>query len=302
MIVVPSVALAGDHATRNRFGWQLKAETLKITTTSVWRWLMLGVVLGTGQALLRNAVTHHYQLHPPLSRLTGPARAQAIADAAIASSSAGHAQILGDMQTSGQFAGGFLTVLLAVWVVSAEYTHRTAVPTFLVNPRRGSVLAAKLIVVSAAAAGFWLLTTFINVIVTSIWIRSEGFNVNGSDPVPLRAVGLNLVAYLMWAGFGIGLGTLIRRQTAAVAVSVAVYLVGSAAGALIANLVHQLYPQSWTLGLPVVAPAVATLVMTTPGPAFEHAPPQWVGLVVMAAYSVTFMATGLASARRRDLA
>jgi ABC-2 type transport system permease protein len=301
MILVDSAALAGDHATGNRFGWQVRAEALKLTTTALCRWLPLGLLLGTGQALLRNAVTHHYQLHPPLSRLGAADRARALADAAHAHTYAGHVQILGDMLTSGQFAGGLLTLLLAVLVVTGENTHRTAVPTFLINPRRGRVLAAKLTVVAGVAAGLWLLSTLVNVIVTSIWIRSEGFNVAGSDPVPLHAVGLNLLAYLMWAAFGIGLAALLRTQTVAVAVSVAVYLMGSAAGALLADLVHQLYPHAWTLGLPVLAPAVATVVMTTPGRAFEHAPPQWVGLLVMAGYTIAMTLAGLASSRRRDV-
>jgi hypothetical protein len=41
--------------------------------------------------------------------------------------------------------------------------------------------------------------------------------------------------------------------------------------------------------------------MTTPGRAFDHAPPQWVGLLVMLGYSLTFGLIGLLLTRKRDI-
>ena len=55
------------------------------------------------------------------------------------------------------------------------------------------------------------------------------------------------------------------------------------------------------LGAPVIAPAVASEVMITPGPAFPHAPPQWVGRVIMIGYAVALAAAGIALTRRRDV-
>ena len=60
-------------------------------------------------------------------------------------------------------------------------------------------------------------------------------------------------------------------------------------------------PAIGVLGAPVIAPAVASMVMITPGRAFAHAPPQWAGLLVMAGYAVAFGVVGVALTRRRDV-
>jgi hypothetical protein len=301
MTLVTSPALAADRHTRTSPVWQVRAELLKIRTTSAWRWFLLALILLTGQALARNGVTHHYELHPPMDRLNAADRAQALGQAAQAHTYAGHVAISGDMMTSGQFAGGLLTMLLAILVVTGETTHRTATSTYLVNPHVERILAAKLGAMVGVAGLFWATTTIIDTITNAIYIRGEGFNVAGSDPVIVRAVLLNLLAYVMWAAFGVGLASLLRSQTVAVVVGMAVYFGGIAVAALLANLAHQLYPHDWVLGAPIVAPAVAAQVMVNPGRVFEHAPPQWAGLVVMAAYTVIFAVVGVLIARRRDI-
>jgi ABC-2 type transport system permease protein len=52
----------------------------------------------------------------------------------------------------------------------------------------------------------------------------------------------------------------------------------------------------------VIAPAVASLVMTTPGRLLDmdHPPPQWAGLLVMLGYTLGFGAIGVMLTRRRD--
>jgi ABC-2 type transport system permease protein len=301
MTLIESPALAADRHARTNPLWLVQAELLKVRTTNTWRWFLLGVALFTGQALLRNGVTHHYELNPPLDGMDAHDRAQAVAQAAHAHTDAGHAAITADMLTSGQFVGALLTMLLAVLVVTGESVHHTAIATFLVSPHRVLVTAAKLVAATCLGALFWAVSTVIDVVVTLFYIKGQHFNVAFSDWIPARSVLLNLLAYVMWAAFGIGLGTLLRNQIAAVVTGMALYLVGSAAAALVANLVYQIYPHAWVLGTPVVAPAVASLVMVTPGGAFEHAPPHWVGFAIMAGYTLVFSLSGIVASRRRDI-
>ena len=70
---------------------------------------------------------------------------------------------------------------------------------------------------------------------------------------------------------------------------------------LIFHALYDLYHQAWLLGAPVIAPAVASRVMTTPAPAFPHAPPQWVGAVIMAGYALALATAGIVQTRRRDV-
>ena len=55
------------------------------------------------------------------------------------------------------------------------------------------------------------------------------------------------------------------------------------------------------LGAPVIAPAVASEVMTTSGPAFPNAPPGWIGGIILIGYTVALVAGGVVLTKRRDV-
>ena len=304
-MTVDSPALARDLRTTaspwRQIRWQISAEIMKVRTTRLAWWLLAGVVLVTAWGLLRNGAGHHYELYPPLNGLSAHDRAQALATRAHARSYACRAAIAADMVTSGQLLGGMLAMLLGVLMVTGEQAHRTATATYLTNPRRAAVIAAKFAAAAIFGVLFWLVSTIINIPVTGIYEHSQHFNVALTDGVPLRSALLNLLAYVIWAVFGVGLGTLFRNQVAAVGVALLVYIVGAAAAVGVFALLHQVFHQAWLLSAPVIAPAVAALVMITPGRAYDHAPPQWVGLLVMVGYVAVFSAIGVARTRRADI-
>jgi hypothetical protein len=199
MTTLGSPALARDHHTRTNPVWQVQAEIMKIRTTKLWWLFLIGIVLVTAWALVRNGASHHYELYPPLDQFPADERAQAIARAAQAKTYAGHAAITADMLTSGQLFGVLLTMLLGVLVVTNEYAHQTATATFLTNPHRGAVITAKFAAAVAVGVLFWAVSTTLNVVVTSFYVHSQHFNIAFSDWVPLRSMLLNLLAYTMWA-------------------------------------------------------------------------------------------------------
>jgi len=301
MTTVESPALARDRRTRGNPLWQVSAEIMKIRTTRLWWLFLVGVALFTAWTVLRNGVGHHYELNPPLDQYPVNERAQAAAGAVQAATEAGRAAIAADMMTSGQLLGGLLAMLLGVVVLTSEYAYRTAPATFLTNPRRGTVIVAKLVTTVIAGIVFWAVSTLLDLLVTPFYLSSQHIQTSLVGWVPLRSVLLNLLAYVMWAVFGVGFGSLFRSQVAAVVTGLAVYLGGVAAVLGIFNLVYLAYRHAWVLGAPVIAPAVASLVMITPGPAFDHAPPQWVGLLVMLGYALVFGAVGVVRTRRRDI-
>ena len=301
MIMVGSPALARDRHTRTNPLWQVQAEIMKIRTTRLGWLFLIGVVLVTAWALLRNGAAHHYALYPPLDRLPAAERADAVADAAHARTSAGRAAIAADMMTSGQSAGVLLAMLLGLLTVTNEYAHGTATATFLTNPKRGEVIVGKFAAAVAVGVLFWAVSTALNLVVTLIYIPSQHVNVGVLDWIPLRSVLLNLLAYAMWAVFGVGLGALVRSQVGAVVTGMVVYLGGAAAAVVLFNLIYLAYHHTWVLAASVIAPAVASLVMITPGRAFDHAPPQWSGLLIMIAYAALLGAVGVLRARRQDV-
>lgn len=276
----------------------VQAEMMKIRSTKAWWLFLTGFTVFTALAVASNGFSHHYQLYPQQDL---PDRAQAVAQAAAARTPAGAAGIAASMMTSGQLLGVLAALLLGVLVMTSEFAHQTATATFLTVPRRDAVIWAKLAAAACFGALFWLVATVIGGLVTPFYLYSQHVSISLADWIVVRSVLLSLLAFVIWAVFGLGLGTLIRSQAGSVGAAIAVYLGGFAVVEAVFHLAYELYRHDWVLGAPVIAPAVASDVMITPGRAFPHAPPQWAGLVIMTGYALALTAAGLAVTRRRDV-
>jgi ABC-2 type transport system permease protein len=274
---------------------------MKIRTTNTWLLLLAGVVVFTGFALWTSGISHHYDLHPALATMDAAGQARARAQSASAHTPVGLTAIAANMMTAGQFIGVLFAMLTGVLVITSEFAHHTATATFLTTPRRGRVIAAKLAVSASCGALLWLTSTVIDLAVTPIYLRAQHVTVSLTEWAVTRSVLLNLLEFVLWAIFGLGLGAVIRSQLGSVLTGLAVYLAGFAAVEIIFHLIYNLYPRGWILGAPVIAPAVASTIMITPAQAFLHAPPQWAGLVVMAGYTLALAITGVDLTRRRDV-
>jgi ABC-2 type transport system permease protein len=302
MTLLDSPALAGARRTGSTPGRLVMAEIMKIRTTHTW-WLFIGgVLVFTSLALARNGARYDFDLNPQLVGLSPSDKDQALAQAAQAHTHTALDAIAGDMMTSGQFLGVLFAMIIGILVVTNEYAHQTATATFMANPRRTRVIMAKFVAAVCFGALFWLASTLLNVIVTPIYLHGEHVSVALTDWVVVRAVLLNLLAFVMWAIFGLGLGTLVRSQIGSVVTGMAAYLLGIPAVAAIVQLIYTVYHHAWVQSAVVIAPAVASLVMTTPGRLdFDNPPPQWAGIVVMLGYTVAFGAIGIILTRRRDV-
>ncbi len=303
MTLLDSPALAGAGRTGSTPVRLVRAEIMKIRTTSTWWLFIIGVLLVTSQALARNGARHHYDLHPSLAGLNTADKAQALAQIARTHTTAGLDAIAGDMMTSGQFIGVLFAMIIGILVVTNEHTHRTATATFLANPRRARVIMAKFVAAAWFGALFWLASTIMDVVVTPIYLHSQQVSVALTDWAVVRQVLLNLLAFAMWAIFGLGLGTLVRSQIGSVITGMAAYLLGIPAVIVIFQLIYTMYHHAWVQRAIVIAPAVASLVMTTPGRIIDmdNPPPQWAGVVVMLGYTVLFGTIGIVLTRRRDV-
>jgi ABC-type transport system involved in multi-copper enzyme maturation permease subunit len=298
MTLLDSPALDQAHNTGTTPLRLVRAEIMKIRTTNTWWLFLIGFTVFTALALTSNGFSHHYQLYPQQGT---SGRAQALAQAALARTPAGVAAIAASMMTSGQFLGVLFAMLLGILLMTNEFAHQTATATFMTVPRRAAVIMAKLTAAACFGTLFWLVSTIINGVTTPFYLHSQHVSTALTGWIVVRSVLLNLLAFAIWAIFGLGLGTLIRSQVASVITGIAVYLAGLAVTELIFHLIYNFYHQGWVLGAPVIAPAVASNVMITPGRAFPHAPPQWGGLAIMIGYGLVLAATGIAHTRRRDV-
>src|ERR1700733_7729909 len=198
----------------------LRAEFMKIRSTSTGWLFLTSFIMFTALALTINGFGNHYQLYPQ----QGPAgRAQALAQAAQAHSPAGVAAIAASMMTSGQRIGVLFALLLGVLIVTSEFANQTAAVTFVTVPRRATVIRAKVAAAACCGVLFWLVGTVIAAVSTPLFLYSQHVSTSLAGWTVARSVALNLLAFVAWGVFGLGLGAVLRSQMASVIAAIAVY-------------------------------------------------------------------------------
>jgi ABC-2 type transport system permease protein len=112
----------------------------------------------------------------------------------------------------GEFLGALFATLLGAMSITAEIRHGTIRSTFLVTPRRGRVVAAKVSASIVIGAGFGLAACVLAAGVGTAALRARGIDVrlDGGDYALLVAGGG--AASALWAAIGVGLGALVRNQ------------------------------------------------------------------------------------------
>jgi ABC-2 type transport system permease protein len=298
MTLLDSPALGGAARTGTTVPRLIRAEIMKARTTDVWWLFLIGFTVFTALALTINGVGHHYQLYPPPHV---PGQAVVVPDIGQPASASTPTAIAASMMTSGQFLGVLFAMIAGILLMTNEFAHHTAAATFVTVPRRGLVVGAKVAAAACVGGLFWLVGTFVSAVVTPFYLHSQHVSAALTGWIVIRSVLLSLLAFVLWAVFGLGLGTVVRSQVAAVVGGILIY-VGSDAGVqLIIHLIYNVYHHAWLLSASVIAPAVASNVMITPGRAFPDAPPQWAGLAVLAGYCVVITTYGLRLTRSRDV-
>jgi ABC-2 type transport system permease protein len=291
----------------------LRAELFKLRTTSMWWVFALAWVLSTVIMLIVNCVNARALLKPfdlYVSIQTHGHESAATLDPGRLAHfkddwTAGHNLVTqaSTIYTSGQLIGLLLACLLAIVLVTIEFQQLTATSTFLTTPRRRDVVTAKLGTALIAAVIAWFVTTVMSVVAGAIFLHQQGYSTQLGTGSVERAVALNLAAYLLWALFGIGFGTLIRNQLGATISATILYLIGNgAAGQLFALLNTYVIKHNWVLTAQVIVPSTASTVMISPHQPFDFAPHQWVGAVVIIVWAVVFGLLGVRALQRRDIA
>jgi hypothetical protein len=157
-------------------------------------------------------------------------------------------------------------------------------------------------VAAAACCGalFWLMGTVLAAVATPIFLSSQHVSTPLTGWGVDRSVLLNLVGFVAWGVFGLGLGAVLRNQMAGVIAAVVVYA-GSFGAVTFFTLLYNLWHQNWLLAAPVIAPALAYTVMIMSGQAFPDAPAGWIGAVIFIGYTAALVAGGIALTKRRDV-
>lgn len=177
----------------------IRTELRKLFSTRLWWILLIG--MGAYMAFLAGVLGF----------------ALATGDSMTGSGAAlSPAEITGSVYTLATALGYVFPLVVGALIMTNEFRHQTATPTFLFEPRRHVVLLAKLVV----GALIGLLFGLAGVIGT----LATGLPVLAFKDVPLRlddsgtwvAIVLSVVALSIWCMIGVGLGSVLTNQVAAI--------------------------------------------------------------------------------------
>jgi ABC-2 type transport system permease protein len=180
-------------------------------------------------------------------------------------------------------------LVLGVLGMAGELRHGTATSTFLVTPKRGRVVAAKLAAAAVTGLAMAAASSAAVLAVGLPWLRAKGIDVAIADAgVAARVAGL-AVAVALYAVLGTGLGALLRNQVAAVVVGLLWWTQG--VERVLTGILHQPGLERWL-------PKGAASALTAPG---DGTLPMWAGALVFAAYGLGLALLGGRLVARRDL-
>jgi hypothetical protein len=187
----------------------------------------------------------------------------------------------------GSLLGALFAGLVGALSITGEIRHGTIRPTFLMTPRRGRVVAAKIVASGLVGIVFGLVAVSVAVGVGSAALAARGIPItlDGSDYTLMPAGGI--VAAALWAAIGLGLGALLRNQVATL-VAIFLWLF------FVENLLLDFVP-----GAGKFAPGAAGAAITGLDPESLLAPA--LGALLLALYAAAAAAAGTIATLRRDV-
>jgi ABC-type transport system involved in multi-copper enzyme maturation permease subunit len=206
-----------------------------------------------------------------------------VAEAELDSSSAQLTEVFG----RGELIGILFAGLLGAMSITAEVRYGTIRPTFLVTPRRGRVIAAKVQASMLTGATFGAVACGLAAGVGAAALGLRGIDAQLKADDYLLFIAGGGVAAAIWAAIGVGVAGLVRSQVPT--------LVGICAWLLFVESI--LLTGLADVGRFAPGPAAAALTGQDPEKLIAPA----AGLLVLALYGLAAVAAGLISMTRRDV-
>lgn len=248
----------------------VRAEFRKLFTTRLWLWLLLGAA---GLAALFAGIAIGFSgapsnPTPPLDTTDGLRTLFATVTAA-----------------------GSLVAVLGVIGMTSEYRHLTITPTFLATPRRGRVVAAKLITYAVVGIGYGVVCAVAVLVIALPWLAAKDISLAGAGGSVAGTLAAGVAVLAIYGLLGVGLGALVRNQIAAV-VGLLVFL-------FVVEPILTTIPALNAVGrfLPGAAAQAVTQVRQS---GLDFLAP-WQGAVVLTAYGLVLAVLGAMFTVRRDI-
>jgi ABC-2 type transport system permease protein len=117
--------------------------------------------------------------------------------------------------------GYVFPVLLGALAVTGEFRHRTLTPTFLADPHRSTVLSAKFVSQLFVGAGLGVVAFLTSVGTGAAALAAFGLDTGLDSSDTWALVGRGILAMALWGAIGVGLGSLVPNQVAAIVIVIA---------------------------------------------------------------------------------
>jgi ABC-type transport system involved in multi-copper enzyme maturation permease subunit len=264
----------------------VRVELRKLLTTRLWWILLLGLAgyMAFLAALLAVAFTR-----PEVLGGTGGDAGLGIDASAVATS----------IYTLPASTGYVFPLVIGALAVTTEYRYQTITPTFLAQPHRGVVLAAKMASSLAVGLVLGVVATVVTVAAGAGVLAAMGEATRLDDPEVRRSLLLTCLALGIWAMVGTGFGAVLTNQVASIIVVLAF--------TQFVEPILRLF-----LGTNEVTAGVSRFLPSAAGEALAGgglfggitlADPLtwWQGGAVLLAYALVFAAIGSATTLRKDV-
>ncbi len=266
----------------------LRTEIRKITTTRAW-WINALVMFGymlVMAAIMAASFVFSMRAAEEGSVTSDPM----VLDPQSAASS---------VYTLAVALGYIFPAVLGAMVVTTEFRHRTITPTLLAEPRRTLVLGSKLPAVLPFAVVVALAGVLGTVLGGAATLAALGEPTFLSDPQMQRTIAMSVVALIIWSLVGVGFGSVLTNQVAAIVV---LLVFTQFVEPLLRLLLAQFEPTEMiSKFLPGAAgEAIAGSSLYVSSGLAELLVP-WQGILVLLGYAVVFTVIGRLTTFRRDI-
>jgi ABC-2 type transport system permease protein len=196
--------------------------------------------------------------------------------------------------------GQAIVVIVAVLVVSGEYSSGMIRCTLAAIPRRSVMLAAKSAVISVVVAIASAVAVLGSVVAGQLFLPGNGFTAQHGDAPPpvgsalmLRAAGGSVLYLILIALFSVGVATAVRDSALAITVVLGLLYIVPVIGQVLLNHV-------WRSRIERFAPMNAGLAIQSTRDLAALPIGPWAGLGVLAAWTAAALITGWALLLWRD--
>jgi ABC-2 type transport system permease protein len=181
--------------------------------------------------------------------------------------------------------GAALVIVLGILLSAGEYRTQTATDTFLTTPRRGRVLAAKLVMGGLLGLALGVLAAAVGLPTAYLLFEADGVSFPADSQVVWLTLGGVIVDASLFAIIGVAFGSLVRSQVVAIVSALTFVL-----------LVEQLLTQSGVRVAEWLPGNAGAAVVRTPGEFLDPG----AGAALLLAYGIGIAAAGLIVVTRRD--